>query len=102
MLREVTRGRSRRDAHLRPVAIRPSASSVEGDNDSRSPSPQSPPVGRGRINELNGLFNIPMGGGEGAGEGVGHPDRTLPRLQHQYPIRDGYSARRAPGVLLAR
>jgi hypothetical protein len=34
----------------------------------------------------NDLFPLPAGGGEG----VGDPIQTLPLLQHQYPVRDGY------------
>jgi hypothetical protein len=50
------------------VTIGFSARSIEGDDDFRSPTPQSPPAGGEEMSAANVLCPLPTGGGEGVGD----------------------------------
>ena len=76
---------ARRSRRIR-VTISFSARSLEGEDDFRSPTPQSPPVGRGRnVAGPMSLFHLPTGGGEGVGNPVENPSM----LRHGNPVRNG-------------
>ena len=63
-----------------------SARSLEGDDDFRSPTPSSPPVGRGRnVSGPMSYSTSPTGGGEGVGDPIENPSM----LRHGNPVRNG-------------